>query len=62
MFWLLSVDGVSRVEGDSGSREDSRGWRNCALYTISYAKSHMAVQDLTERSNGAKDMTEFEAG
>lgn len=62
VFRLLSVDGVSRVEGDCGSREGSRGWRNCALNTISYARSHMDVEFLTVRSNGAKDMTGFEAG
>lgn len=60
MFWLLGADGVSRVKGDGGSRKGSRGWRNCALHTISYWKSQMAVAVLTERSNGAKDMALIE--
>lgn len=61
MFWLLCKDRVSRVEGDSGSREGSRGWRNCALNTISQAQFHMGVGNLTERINGAKDMALIEA-
>ena len=61
MLWLLGEDSVSRVEGDGGSREGSRGWRNCALLTISYDRSHMNVAVLTERNNGAKDMTGSEA-
>lgn len=61
MLWLLREDSVSRVEGDGGSREGSCGWRNCALLIISYARSHVDVVALTERNNGAKDMTGFEA-
>lgn len=60
MFWLLGVDSVSRVEGDSGSCESSRGWRNCALNRISQVRSHMAIENLTARSNGAKDMALIE--
>lgn len=54
---LLGVDSGFRVESECRGREDTYGGRNCALRTISPPRSHMAATSLTERSNGAKDMT-----